>query len=219
MRTLPKPLRAVIFDLDGTLTQIGSVWQYLHERLGTWDQGKVNADKYWSGQISYDEWAKLDAECWRGRPLSEVLRIIGQVEYTQGAADTIGFLRNERYRTGIVSAGLSILSRRAKTDLGIDLDVANELHIEDGKLTGSVTVKVDLKNKPNAIEEVAWLLGADMDQVAVVGDNEYDIHPSAALRIAFNPKSDGAKSAAEKTVNSPDLSDILPHIQRFAAER
>jgi phosphoserine phosphatase len=214
---MDKPLQVVIFDLDGTLTQIGSIWQFLHEHLGTWDTGEVNADRYFRGEISYDEWARLDTECWRGRSLDEIMTIMNQIPYTNGARETISFLKNEGYRTGIVSAGLSILSRRARNDLGIDLDLANVLHIKDGVMTGEVTVNVDLKGKPKAIEEIAWMLGADMNKVAVVGDNDFDMHPDAALRIAFNPRTEKTKTVAQRIVNSPDLADILPYIQRFPA--
>ena len=54
--------RLAVFDVDGTLTRIESCWQFIHERLDTWEKGgKVNAQLYFSGKISYDDWARLDA--------------------------------------------------------------------------------------------------------------------------------------------------------------
>jgi phosphoserine phosphatase len=212
---MPDGIRVVVFDLDGTLTKIHSVWQFLHERLGTWDRGSVNAERFRAGEISYEDWARLDAECWRGQPVKEILRVLEDIEYTRGARETAEFLRNEGFRTAIVSAGLTVLSRKVRNDLGIDLDVANELHAEKGVLDGGVTVRVDVGNKPKIIDEMVWLLGAEMKQAAVIGDNEFDIHPHAGLRIAFNPKNPKARSAAQVVIESDDLAEILPHIRHF----
>ena len=32
-------LKLIIWDCDGTLTTVKSVWQWIHENLGTWEEG------------------------------------------------------------------------------------------------------------------------------------------------------------------------------------
>ncbi|MHA2497320.1 MAG: HAD family hydrolase, partial [Candidatus Hodarchaeales archaeon] len=56
----------IIWDCDGTLTTVTSSWQWIHERLGTWEKGKQHLDDFLEGNISYEEFAFRDASEWKG---------------------------------------------------------------------------------------------------------------------------------------------------------
>jgi phosphoserine phosphatase len=121
-------------------------------------------------------------------------------------------LRNHGIRTGIVSAGLSILADRAKVDLNADLAISNELKVSDGVLTGEVLVRVGPDNKGTVIEEAAWLLGADMQETIAIGDNQSDLPRSAGLKIAFKPVTIQARAVADIVVNDDDIRAIADRI-------
>ena len=54
--------RALLFDLDGTLTPVRSVWQHLHERLGLWDAHAVrHQEAFLRGRLTYEEFCRRDA--------------------------------------------------------------------------------------------------------------------------------------------------------------
>jgi phosphoserine phosphatase len=207
-----REFRAAIFDLDGTLTDTRSIWQHLHEKFGTWDVGRRTAEMYHNGRIDYLEWARLDAACWKGISLADLLPALSEIRYTLGARELMEQLRNHAIRTGIVSAGLSILADRAKVDLNVDLAISNELKISNGVLTGEVVVRVGPSNKDDVIEEAAWLLGADMQQTIVVGDNLFDLPRPAGLKIAFKPVTIQARAAADIVVEDDDIRAIADHI-------
>jgi phosphoserine phosphatase len=207
-----RQFRAAIFDLDGTLTDIRSSWQYLHQRFGTLDLGRRTAEMYHDGRIDYVEWARLDAACWKGVSLADLLPALNEIRYTPGAPELMEQLRNHGIRTGIVSAGLSILADRAKVDLNADLVISNELKVSNGVLTGEVFVRVGPDNKEAVIEEAAWLLGADMQETIVVGDNLFDLPRSAGLKIAFKPVTVQARAAADIVVEDDDIRAIVDHI-------
>jgi phosphoserine phosphatase len=165
-----------------------------------------------NGLIEYTEWARLDAACWKGILLADLLPALGEIRYTLGAREILEQLRNHGIRTGIVSAGLSVLADKAKVDLNADLVISNDLKVNDGVLTGEVTVRVGPENKASVIEEAAWLLGAEMTETAVIGDNIFDLPESAGLRIAFKPVTPQARAAADVVVEGDDIRAITDHI-------
>jgi len=201
----------VVFDLDGTLTKVDSTWQYLHMRLGTWSTGRLSAQDYSKGKIDYVDWARQDSSMWRGVELTKLISIIKEIPYVDGAKETISRLTQDGKLSGIVSAGISLLSDRACEYLGMDFAIANELHVSRGRMTGEVTVKVSLSEKGQVIKNIAKQLGVPLSRCAVVGDNSFDLPNEAGLRIAFNPKRD-AQNACDIIVRGGDLRAILAYI-------
>lgn len=202
----------MIFDLDGTLTNIESIWHHFHENLGTLHIGRQNAERYFNGEIDYETWARLDSRVWTGIELKRLLSIIDKVDYVNGAKETFKELKRHGFSIGIVSAGISFMAEKAKIDLGADFAIANELKVKNGKLTGEIDVKVDLKNKHSVIKEMAWMLGVTMDECAVIGDNLCDFPPEAGLKIAVNPKDPRVKGCVDKIIEESDLSKILSYL-------
>jgi len=209
-----RQIQLAIFDLDGTLTRIESTWQYLHIKLGTWEAGRVFAQKYWKGEINYQEWAEKDSMLWKNLPVERFVSILRNISYVDGAVETFEELKRRGIRTGIVSAGISLLADRAKKELGADFAVANKLLYEEGKLTGKVKVKVSLKNKDEVIKEMAWMLGVDLESCAVVGDNVFDLPSVVGLKIAFNPRSVDVREIADIVIESGNLTEVLEYLIR-----
>jgi len=52
--------KLVIFDLDGTLTQERSIWEYIHKRLGKWyGFAEEYQKRFLAGGISYGRFCEL----------------------------------------------------------------------------------------------------------------------------------------------------------------
>ncbi len=212
MTCLRKPFRLVIFDLDGTLTEVKSTWQYIHENLGTWHTGKLSAEDYRIGRIDYLKWAELDSQMWRGVKLARLKSIVDAIPYIDGAKETVEELRRRGKLSGIVSAGISLLSDRVRKELGMDFAVANRLHVCRGKMTGGVTVNVSLDQKPLAMKRVAESWGCSLRECVAVGDNDFDLPREAGLRIAFNPSDSETVRQCDVIVKGTDIRGILRHI-------
>ena len=202
----------VVFDLDGTLTSVDSLWRYLHEAFGTWSRGKDAANRYRVGEISYKEWAETDARLWAGVPVPKVVSILERIPYRCGAQDVFSELRRKGVKTVILSAGLSILADKAASDLGADLAFANELQTDDGRLTGEIDVKVAVNEKNEIIKRIASGLDIPLREVALVGDRGFDLANEECLRIAFMPKDEVAKDRADFIVEDEDLKAILQYL-------
>ena len=212
MRPLNGKIRLVVFDLDGTLTPVDSLWRYLHEAFGTWDQGRIAARRYRRGEISYKEWAEADAGHWAGAPLSQVMKSLDRIPYREGVTDVFRQLKQKGVKTAIVSAGLSLLADKAARELGADFVLSNELQANDGSLTGEIIVKVAVDGKKRIIEQIADRIHVPLSEVALVGDRANDLANPECLRIAFKPKDEAARREADYVVEDDDLKRILQYV-------
>ena len=202
----------VVFDLDGTLTPVDSLWRYLHDAFGTWDQAKDAARKYGNGEISYKTWAETDAHYWAGAPLSRMKSILEEIPYREGAKEVFNELRKRGVKTVILSAGLSILAEKAAKELGADLSIANELRTDKGRLTGEVIVRVAVNSKQKIIERLASQFNVPLQDVALVGDRGFDLSTEQCLKIAYKPKDEIARREADFVVEDEDLRAILQYL-------
>jgi phosphoserine phosphatase len=209
---LKRKISLVIFDLDGTLTPVDSLWQYLHEEFGTWEHGKIAAQNYRLGKISYKEWAETDAKNWTGAEVSRIRKSLEGIPYRKGVPEVFRVLRERNMKTAIISAGLSILTYKVARELGADVAISNELEANDGRLTGEITVKVGVKEKSQIIEQTANKLGVRLHEVALVGDRAFDLAQPDCLKIAYKPKDDAARQQADVVVEDDDLSRILQYL-------
>jgi hypothetical protein len=72
--SLTSSLRLAVFDIDGTLRRVRDPWVHLHKHLGVADRACEFIPRWQRGEISYDEWARLDASLWRGVGLQQCHR-------------------------------------------------------------------------------------------------------------------------------------------------
>ena len=92
--------KLVIFDLDGTLTQERSIWEYIHKQLGKWyGFAEEYQKKFLAGEISYDRFCELDAEVWKGMKVEELSEIVKTVPFHPGVDELIGYLKHKGTET------------------------------------------------------------------------------------------------------------------------
>ena len=135
------PLRLAIFDLDGTLKQVRDPYVFLHKRLGTWEAAQVFTAKGMSGEISYDDWLRLDAALWRGVSRATMEDLFRQDPYLPGARQTVRALKEAGVHVALVSTGPSVHAEQVQEDLGLDRVFANQILFEDGRATGQACTR------------------------------------------------------------------------------
>ena len=206
-------MKLVIFDLDGTITRSPNIWKHLHSELGTWNWARNYAQKYRSGEISYEEWAKLDCSLWKGTKVEKILQITSEIKYFDGAAETIKQLKKAGIKVGIVSAGISFLAEKVGKDLNVDVVMSNDLKISNDAITGEIETKVSINNKKSIIKDIANSMSLTLSEIVVVGDHVFDLPEEAGLKIAFNPRHAEAEKAADFVVKGDDLTEIFKIIK------
>ena len=103
--------KLAIFDLDGTLTQERSIWEYIHKEFGKWyGFAEEYQKKFLAGEISYDRFCELDAEVWKGMEVEALSKIVRTVPFHPGIDELIGHLKQKGLKLAMVSSGLSLLS-------------------------------------------------------------------------------------------------------------
>jgi len=207
-----RPIRLVVFDLDGTLTPVDSLWRYLHDAFGTWERGRIAAERYRKGEISYTEWAESDAQCWTGISVAALSEVLEKIPHRIGVGKVFDQLRRNSVKTAIVSAGLSVLADKSARELNADFVEANDLEVNDGVLTGGIRVRVSVTEKGKIIREIAAKALVKLEEVAVVGDRANDLPLDDCLKIAFKPKDELARKRADVIVEDDDLSRILSYL-------
>ncbi|MFW9962173.1 MAG: HAD family hydrolase [Candidatus Sifarchaeia archaeon] len=207
-------IRLVVFDVDGTLTKHSSVWWRLHEHFDTTREGKLFYDQFFAGEITYDEWADLDAGLWKGKTLSEVMKVVHSTQLALGAEEVIRILKDHHLKTAILSGGLDIMANDIGQRVGIDYVLTNKLYHKDGILTGEVKNRVAWGAKSEVISQISSHFSIPLEKTAFVGDgrNDMSVFEVVGLSIAFNPEDLEVADAADVVIRKDDLRAILPFV-------
>ena len=210
----------VMFDMDGVLTDIVSSWKYIHDYFNTSNERSVN--DYLKGNIDDMEFIRRDASLWKenGKSIKKdkLVEILSDVPLMKGAEKCINYLSKNNIKTAIVSAGLDILADRVAKELGIDYVLANGIRSDkDGYLNGKGILGVKLMYKDKAVKSFAKKNKIPLERIVSVGNSCFDIpmFEITGLSIAFNPGDECTKKAADISVESKDLSEIILFIQDY----
>ncbi len=188
-------LRAVFFDLDGTLVRYRGVpyessWGAVGAAAGLEKAWGELLQRYLPQPDSYEEWVKENAALLRGVEVSWVASAIFPPPYAEGAPQTVRFLRSKGYVLGIISSGVSMVADRVCQELGMDFSLANELLTADGHFTGEAIVRVGLGEKLERVRQCAEERKLELSEVAFVGDhlNDVPVLELVGCGIAYAPK-------------------------------
>jgi len=205
----------VIFDLDGTLTQERSIWEYIHKQLGKWyGFAEEYQIQFLDGKISYERFCELDAEVWKGMRVEELLEIVKTVPFHNGADELINYLKNKGLKLSMVSSGLSILSHWVHQRYGFDYSVSNDLLHADGILTGKVKIQVYYDKKAEWVKRILNQFGVRPEEVIAIGDSvgDIDMFQMVGFSVAFNSSCQDLDRIATLCVGSQNLADIIPKL-------
>ena len=207
--------KLVIFDLDGTLTQERSIWEYIHKQLGKWyGFAEEYQEQFLAGKISYEEFCERDAQVWKGMKVEEVLEIVKAVPFHSGVNELISYLKQKGLKLSMVSSGLSLVSNWVHERYGFDYSVSNDLLHENGVLTGKVKIQVYYDKKAEWVEMIQKKFGVKSEEVIAIGDSsgDLDMFQMVGFSIAFNSSCDDLDQISNIRIQSRNLADIIPKL-------
>ncbi len=207
----------VCFDMDGTLTRLRSSWCWVHQHYGV--DNELAYQAFVNGEIDEPEFMRHDIALWMGKDPEVTLRDIAvtfrDMPLIDGIQETIACLRDCGIRSVIVSGGIDLAAEMLKAEFGFDDFVADELcGYEDGHLTGEGKMNVDLRNKGVNVRKFIEKYNTTSERTVSIGNSFTDVSMfrQSGLSIAFNPTDKYTSEAADVTVVSENIADVLDYI-------
>lgn len=197
-------IRLVVFDVDGVLVPIRSSWGYVHEKLGTLNESRLNYEAFMRGAIRYWEWMYLDTLAWiEARPgitRWDLEELFESIDLSPGADEAVEMLRSNSMEIALVSGGVEVLVEMVAQRLGVRHWICPALSYDPwGRLVPGGEPRLEADRKDRAVRNLAKRLGLSMRNVAFIGDSYWDLRGmrEACLAIAVNPSDERVVSEAD----------------------
>ena len=202
--------RLVVFDMDSTLIDAEVIDELAHE-AGVGDQVAAITEAAMQGEIDFKDSFTQRMALLEGLDASVLQSVAERLRLNEGAEHLISTLKNLGFKTAIVSGGFTFFGEYLQQRLGVDYVYANQLDIEDGRVTGRVTGEIiDGQRKAELLRQIAEREGLMLQQVIAVGDgaNDLPMLSIAGLGIAFRAKP-LVKASAKQSISNLGLDGIL----------
>ena len=202
--------RLICFDMDSTLIET-EVIDELAERAGVGDAVREITARAMRGEIDFRESFTERVALLKGLDVSVMEEIARNLPITEGLERMMTILKRVGYKTAILSGGFTYFGNYLRQKYGLDHIYANELEIEQGKLTGRyVGEVVDGRRKAELLRLLCQFEEINIAQSVAVGDgaNDLPMLNLAGLGIAFHAKPK-VKATARQSISTIGLDGIL----------
>lgn len=202
--------RLICFDMDSTLIET-EVIDELAERAGVGARVREITERAMRGEIDFRESFTERVALLKGLDVSVMEDIARNLPITEGLERLMTVLKRVGYKTAILSGGFTYFGNYLKQKYGFDYVYANELEIEEGRLTGRYTGEiVDGRRKAELLRLLCQFECIQLEQAVAVGDgaNDLPMLNLAGLGIAFHAKPK-VKATARQAISTIGLDGIL----------
>ena len=202
--------RLICFDMDSTLIET-EVIDELAERAGVGEQVRAITERAMRGEIDFCESFTERVALLKGLDVSVMEEIAHNLPLTEGLERMMTILKRVGYKTAILSGGFTYFGNYLKQRFGFDYVYANELEIENGKLTGRYVGEiVDGRRKAELLRLLCQFENINIAQSVAVGDgaNDLPMLDLAGLGIAFHAKPK-VKATAGQSISTIGIDGIL----------
>ncbi len=203
--------RLLIADMDSTIIQQECIDE-LADFAGKRAEISAITDRAMHGELDFEAALKERVAMLKGLPVSVLQEAFDQrIALTPGGETLVKTMNAAGAMTALVSGGFTFFTSLVAEACGFQHHQANELLIEDGRLTGAVAEPVlGRAAKQNALLRLAGENDIDLADTLAVGDgaNDLSMLERARLGVAFRAKPAVAE-AAHARIDHGDLTALL----------
>ena len=202
--------RLICFDMDSTLIQTECIDE-LAERAGVGDKVREITERAMRGEIDFTESFTERVALLKGLDESVMREIAENLPITEGVERLMFVLKRYGYKIAILSGGFTYFGNYLKQKYGFDYVYANELEVEEGRLTGRhVGEIVDGRRKAELLRLLCQVENINIAQSIAGGGgaNDLPMLDLAGLGIAFHAKPK-VKATASQSISTIGLDGVL----------
>ena len=214
-------LKLVMFDMDGTVVQykqskLLSSWGALGIAAGVseeWDRlmnhylSLPELDQY------YSDWFEKNCRCLTGIPVQPILEQILPPPYTPGFLEFCDYLGQHGVKKGLISGGINLVAEHIQQEASLDFILVPEIHVSQGKFTGTGKINVPLMSKDIFVKEKLAEYGFNREQAAFFGDAFNDVPAWKEVDLPFGINARTKEGMLFLKENFQDFHEALKYVQ------
>ena len=167
--------RLIVLDADMTFLQC-EVIDELGKLAGVGDKIAAITRQAVNGEMDFKSALLKRVRLLKGLPIEKLHQLSDSLPLTPGAESLVNILKYLGYKIALVSGGFHFFIDKIRDSYGLDYGVANQLKIENGKVSGELEGQIiDAEAKEKTLVALAEKEGFSLRQVVAVGDGANDI--------------------------------------------
>lgn len=202
--------RLLVADMESTMIA-NEMLDELAELVGARDRVAAITRRAMNDEIDFVTALKERVALLEGLPETALAEAGSRIRINPGAKALVATMRASGARTALVSGGFRVYSRRIRAELGFHHDIANDLVISNGRLTGEVCTPILAREaKLRVLMALAAEYGLALQAALAVGDGANDLAmiEAAGLGIAYHAKP-AVAARARYRIDHADLTALL----------
>jgi phosphoserine phosphatase len=203
--------RLVAMDMDSTLITIECIDE-IADFAGKKTEVSAVTAAAMRGEMDWPTSLRQRVALLQGLDAAVLQRVFDErLRLSPGAEALIQAAKNLGIFTLLVSGGFTFFTERLREQLVLDAAFSNALEIVDGKLTGGVIGPLcDADAKAQHVRDAAARVGANREQIMVIGDgaNDLKMMAVAGTSVAYHAKP-VVQAQATLAINHGGLEQIL----------
>ena len=180
----------LLMDMDSTVIAVECIDE-IAVLAGVGEQVSAVTAQAMQGELDFAQSLRTRVACLAGADESILQQVRDALPLMPGVANLVEILKSYNWKVAIASGGFSYFANYLQGRLNLDAAVANNLGIQDKKLTGEVQGEiVDANVKAHTLKNLAEQWSISPSQTIAIGDGANDLvmMNAAALGVALHAK-------------------------------
>lgn len=210
-----RPNGLIVFDMDSTLIRIECIDE-IASLTGAATKVATITERAMRGELDFEQSLRERVTCLQGVELNQFERLFTPIPFMTGAQEAVQQLKQNGWRVVLASGGFNWFAQRVAEALQLDAYFANQLSVQDERLTGELEGEiVDAQAKAQVVERCRQEWHVPAGHVVAVGDGANDalMLQQADVGVAFCAKP-ALQAVADISVQQHDLRKVVNALQQ-----